>query len=233
MKAVGYIRVSTEEQEREGISLEDQEDKIRKYANLHNLELMEVIRDGGKSGGDLNREGIQRVIALCKSRSINHLIVYKMDRLTRRLLDLLVLIEEIFKPNKVQFHSITESVDTTTAQGKFFVHILGAMGQMVRDTISERTREVLRYKKSKGEPVGSPPLGYEAKDKDLSEIAKELEVVEYIKRLKRKKLSLRQIANRLNEKGIPTKRGGKWYAGTVRYILLNARYKREKIAPTV
>lgn len=66
MKAVGYIRVSTEEQTREGISLKAQEDKIKKYADLHNLKLVEVINDEGKSGKDLEREGIQKVISFCR-----------------------------------------------------------------------------------------------------------------------------------------------------------------------
>jgi len=228
VKAVGYIRVSTEEQVREGISLEVQEDKVKKYADLHNLRLTEIIRDEGKSGKDLDREGIQKIITLCKDRSVDHLIVYKMDRLTRRTLDLLILVEEVFKPNKVQFHSITERVDTSTAQGKFFLTIIGAMSQMERDLISERTSEALRYKISQGENVGSPPLGFLAEDKKLSRIDGEFEVVEHIKRLKRKKLSLRQIANRLNEQEIPTKRGGSWYAGTVRYILRNSRYREVK-----
>lgn len=130
MKAIGYVRVSTQEQAREGISLEAQEDKIRKYAVLHNLSLIEVVRDEGKSGKDLNREGIQKVIALCEKRKVDHLIVYKMDRLTRKTLDLLILMENIFKPHKVQFHSITERVDTSTAQGKFFLMIIGAMPQI-------------------------------------------------------------------------------------------------------
>ena len=130
MKAIGYIRISTQEQAREGMSLEAQEDKIRKYADLHNLSLIEVVRDEGKSGKDLNREGIQKVIALCEKRKVDHLIVYKMDRLTRKTLDLLILIERIFKPNKVQLHSIIERVDTSTAQGKFFLTIIGAMPQI-------------------------------------------------------------------------------------------------------
>jgi len=88
MRAVGYIRVFTEEQTREEVSLETQEDKIKKYADLHNLELMDVISDEGKSGKDLNRQGIQRVISLCQEREINHFIIYKMDRLTRRTLGL-------------------------------------------------------------------------------------------------------------------------------------------------
>lgn len=233
MKAVGYIRVSTEEQAREGISLEVQEDKVKKYADLHGLSLIEIIRDEARSGKDLNREGMQKVISLCRKRKVNHLIVYKLDRLTRRTLDLLTLVEEVFKPNSIEFHSITEKVDTSTAQGKFFLTLTGAMAQMERDLVSERTREALRYKISLGEPVGSPPLGYEARDKNLIKIQKEFEVVKYIRNLKRRGLSLRQIVNRLNEKGISTKRGGSWYAGTVRYILQNARYSKVKKPVTV
>jgi len=234
MKTIGYIRVSTEEQAREGISLNVQEVKVKAYAELHNLGPAMIIRDEGKSGKDLNREGIQRIISLIKESQISHLIVYKLDRLTRRTLDLLTLVEEVFKPNDVQFHSITEKIDTSTAQGKFFLTITGAFNQMERDLISERTREALRYKISPGEPVGSPPLGFAANgDKKLHEIKGELEVVQCIKKLKRKRLSLRQIANRLNEQGTPTKRGGSWYAGTVRYILRNGRYKRAKVPLSV
>jgi len=130
MKAIGYIRASTQEEAKEGISLEAQENKIRKYAGLHNLSLIEVVRDEEKSGKDLNREGIQKVIALCEERKVDHLIVYKMYRLTPNTLDLLILIERIFKPNKVQLHSITERVDTSTAQGKFFLAIIGTMPQI-------------------------------------------------------------------------------------------------------
>jgi len=237
MRAVGYIRVSTEEQAREGISLDAQEDKVKKYADLHNLELVELISDEGKSGKDLNREGIQKVIFLRQERKVDHLIVYKMDRLTRRLLDLLTLIEEVFKPNKVQFHSITEKIDTATAQGKFFLAIMGAMAQMERDLISERTKEALRYKISKGELVGSSPLGFEAIEKELRKTQDELVVIRQIFNMKRgrgkNKLSLRQIANRLNEEMIPTKRGGKWYAETVRYILRNSRYRELRHAVCV
>ena len=233
MKAMGYVRVSTEEQAREGISLEAQEAKIKAYVELHNLGEVEIIRDELKSGKDLNREGIQEIIRLAKEREISHLIVYKLDRLTRRTLDLLTLVEEVFKPNSVEFHSITEKIDTSTAQGKFFLTITGAFNQMERDLISERTEEALGYKMSKGEPVGSPPLGFAAEDKKLSELEEELAVVKYIRSLKRKRLSLRQIVSRLNEQGISTKRGGRWYPGTVRYILRNARHRKGKVPITV
>ncbi|MFQ6065680.1 MAG: recombinase family protein [bacterium] len=130
MKAIGYVRVSTQEQKRKGLSLEAQENRIRKYANLHHLSLAEVVKDEGKSGRDLNREGLQKVVALCEKRKVEHLIVYKMDRLTRETLDLLILMERILKPNKVQLHSITERVDTSTAQGRFFLMVTQTMPQI-------------------------------------------------------------------------------------------------------
>lgn len=221
--AVGYTRVSSEEQAKEGLSLEHQKAKIKQYAELHNLELLKVITDEGKSGKDLDREGINKILSLIKDKSISHIIVYKMDRLTRRTFDLLYLVEEVFKKNKVQFHSITERIDTTTAQGNFFLTIIGAMAQMERDLISERTKAVLRYKIEKGEYVGSPALGYLASSGDnkfLGIDEREQDTVKRIFYLKRyKHLSLGKIAKELNESGVPTKRGGRWYSGTVKLIL--------------
>ena len=222
-KAIGYCRVSTEEQAKEGISLEVQKDKIKKYAELHNLDLVKVIIDEGKSGKDLNREGINEILSLISDGSINNIVVYKMDRLTRRTFDLLYLVEEIFKKNNVQFHSITERIDTTTAQGNFFLTIIGAMAQMERDLISERTKAVLQYKIEKGEYVGSPALGYLASsgDSKLLEIdQREQDTVKRIFYLKRyRHLSLGKIAKELNESGVRTKRGGQWYSGTIKLIL--------------
>jgi len=223
VNAVGYCRVSTEEQAKEGISLEHQKAKIQQYASLHNLKLVDVIVDEGKSGKDLSRKGVQKVISLSEKKAINHLVIYKMDRLTRRTFDLLYLVEEVFKKNNVQFHSITEKIDTTTAQGNFFLTIIGAMAQMERDLISERTKAVLQYKIEKGEYVGSPSLGYEAStgDNKFLEInERERDTVKRIFYLKRyKHLSLGKIAKELNESGVRTKRGGKWHSGTIKLIL--------------
>jgi len=222
-KAIGYIRVSTEEQFKEGLSLEVQEDKIKKYAELHNLELEEVVRDEGKSGKDLNREGVQKILSLIKKEVVTDIVVYKLDRLSRNVFDLLFLIREVFQPNKIQFHSITEKIDTETAMGKFFLLIMGGMAEMERDLISERTKAVLHYKIEKGEYVGSPPIGYLASTGDnkfLTIDQREQDTVKRIFYLKRyKKMSLGKIAKELNENGVKTKRGGKWYSGTIKLIL--------------
>jgi len=222
-KAVGYARVSTEEQVKEGLSLGHQKAKIQQYAELHNLELIKNIVDEGKSGKDLNREGINEILSLIKDQKINHIIVYKMDRLTRNVADLLYLIREVFQPNKVEFHSLCERVDTETAMGKFFLLIMGGISEMERDLISERTKAVLRYKIQKLEYVGSPALGYLASTGDnkfLGIDEREQDTVKRIFYLKRyKHLSLGKIAKELNENDVKTKRGGKWYSGTIKLIL--------------
>ena len=226
MKTIGYVRVSTEEQVREGISLEVQADKIKKYATLHNLELVEIIRDEGKSGKDLNRDGIKRIITLCQKRAIDHIIVYKLDRLSRRTLDLLTLVEEVFKLNNVEFHSITEKIDTSTAQGKFFLTIIGAMAQMERDLVAERTKEALRYKKSSFEVYSPTPFGFDRENGHIKPNEKELKVVALMKKLRRKGLSYQGIINNLNEKRIPTKNRKNWSKSTIGGILKNPIYDK-------
>ena len=222
VNAVGYARVSTEEQVRQGLSLGHQKDKIKKYAELHNLELLKVIIDDGKSGKDLNRKGIDEVLSLISDKSISHIIIYKMDRLTRNVFDLLYLVRKVFEPNKVEFHSISEKIDTESPMGKFFLLILGGFAEMERDMVSVRTKAVLRHKIQKLEYVGSPALGYEAStgNKFLDINEREQDTVKRIFYLKRyKHLSLGRIARELNESAVKTKRGGKWYSGTIKLIL--------------
>lgn len=232
--AIGYCRVSTEEQARGGISLEVQKEKIRQYAELHSLNLLKVIMDE-KSGKDLNREGINEILSLIKDKSINHIVIYKMDRLTRNVFDLLYLVRKIFEPGKIQFHSISEKIDTETPMGKFFLLILGGFAEMERDMVSERTKTVLHYKIEKGEYVGSPSLGYEAstgENKFLDINEREQDTVKRIFYLKRyKHLSLGKIAKELNESDVKTKRGGKWYSGTIKLILDrgSSKFKTNKL----
>lgn len=89
MRAIGYARVSTDEQAHEGVSLDNQKAKIQAYCHLHDLELDEIIEDAGRSGKDLNRDGIQSLIERIKEREIDDVIFYKLDRLSRKVLDTL------------------------------------------------------------------------------------------------------------------------------------------------
>lgn len=202
MRTVGYIRVSTDEQAREGISLENQRAKIEAYCQLNDLELTEILEDAGRSGKDFNREGMQRLIDLVKARSIDAVIVYKLDRLSRRVRDTLQLMDLIDKKG-VAFHSITERIDTKTAMGKFFLNIMASMNQWERDTISERTRDALSMKIARKERVGSIRYGYTlaADGKSLVENSKEQEAIRLIKKLQKQGYTLRAICAELERRG--------------------------------
>ena len=159
-KALGYVRVSTEEQAREGISIEAQEERIRALAKAKGWSLVETIKDAGYSGKNLNRPGARSLVDICRKAEVDVVIVYKVDRLTRKQKDLWYLLEEIFERSHVGFVSVTEAFDTTTAAGKAFLGMLGVFAQLERDLVSERTREALNQKKSKGEWIGRKPTGF-------------------------------------------------------------------------
>jgi len=228
MKAVGYIRVSTEEQAKEGISLDNQASKIKAYCDSQDWELVKVFSDEGFSGKDMKREGLRKLLSFLEADHVNVVVVYKTDRLTRKQRHLYQLLEDIFEKKGIGFKSVTEPFDTTTAMGKGFLGMLGVFAQLEGDLISERTREALAYKIKQGEYLGSPPLGFEALEKELKKNNDELEIVEEIFKLKKgrgkNRLSLREIAKRLNEAGFRSKRGAKFYHGTVSYILKNPVY---------
>lgn len=220
LKAYGYIRVSTEEQAKEGISLDAQKAKIHAFATLKDLELVEIIADEGLSGKDLDRPGLTRLVELVKGKQAEAVIVYKLDRLSRRTRDLLFLIEEVFKKGNTRFFSLTEQIDTETAIGKFFLTLMGAMAQMERELIAERTKATLAYKKEQGESLGHIPYGYQRVDGKLARNPAETRIVRRMKKLKRQGKSYRDIADILNRKGIPTRtQGTKWYDSSVWYVL--------------
>jgi len=198
MRTIGYIRVSTLEQEKNGISLEHQIHKIKAYVSLKGLGEVDIISDPGVSGKNLNRPGIQELLKLVRSGETNTVIVYKLDRLSRRTQDSLNLIEE-FTKRKVDFHSISENVDTETPTGKFFLTVVSAISQMERDLIGERTADVLEMKKVKGEWVGRVPIGFRLRreGKGLQVDDEQMVTIAKVKRLRRKGLSIRGISEQV------------------------------------
>jgi len=183
MKAIGYVRVSTEDQAREGISLDNQGSKIRAYADLNGLELVDVIRDEGLSGKTMDRPGMNQINTLINAAKIDAVIVYKLDRLSRKTIDILNTLDAWEKQN-IAFHSITDKIDTKTAAGKFLLTILSALAQMERDLISERTVDALAHKKKTGEWCGRVPFGYKIADNRLVEDDEAMKAIRKAKRLR-------------------------------------------------
>ncbi len=222
MKAIGYTRVSTSEQVNEGISLENQKTKIEQYCELNSLVLVEIMEDAGKSGKNLNRDGVKELMAKIRDRSIEAIVVYKLDRLSRKVLDTLHLIES-FEKKDIVFHSINEKIDTDTAMGRFSLNITASLAQMERDLISERTRDALQMKIANNERAGQIPYGWilSGDGNSLIENEREQRAIRLIKRLKTKGYSLRAICVELTrERHKPL--GKKWHPKTVRNILRRA-----------
>ena len=209
-KAIGYVRVSTDKQADRGVSLEAQVEKIRAMATVHDVELLDVLVDAGESAKDLDRPGMVRILEMVQSRAVGMVIVAKLDRLTRSVKDLAVLLEQ-FQRRGVSLVSVAESLDTGSASGRLVLNIMVSVSQWEREAIGERTRDAMRHKKAKLEFVGNAPYGYrQAPDKRHVEPEPgEQAILERIHRLRKTGKSLRN-ADQLNRLKIRTRQGSPW-----------------------
>lgn len=211
MKAIGYVRVSTDKQADRGVSLEAQIEKIRAMATVHDVELVDVIVDAGESAADLDRPGMARVLELVRTRAVDMVIVAKLDRLTRSVRDLAVLLEQ-FERRDVSLVSVAESLDTGSASGRLVLNIMVSVSQWEREAIGERTRDAMAHKKAKLEFVGNAPYGFRlAEDrKHVEPEPGEQAILQRIHRLRKGGKSLRKIAEQLNRQEIRTRQGSSW-----------------------
>lgn len=225
--AVGYVRVSREEQAREGVSLDVQRARIQAYAAAKNLALEATYSDDGVSGKDLGRTGLRRLLSFCAEGHAGHVIVWRLDRLTRNTRDLLHLVQDLFLAREIELHSVCESLDTATPHGRFVLTLFGGLAQMERELIAERTREALAWKRKNGLPTSHPPLGFRpvGKRERMRPEAREMNIVRRIFSMREAGESYRAIAARLNARRVGTKRGRRWHHTTVAKVLsARARY---------
>jgi len=216
-KAIGYVRVSTQEQATHGYSLDSQIDKIKGYANLYDIELIDIIIDAGMSAKSLNRGGLQTVLQTLDSGKADAVIIFKLDRLTRSVSDWNTLIADYFTDKALL--SVSDQIDTRTAAGRLCLNVLMSVAQWEREAIGERTSMALQHKKSQGEHVGSPAYGFNMSEKKLVKSASECKVIDLVRDLKANGATLQQIADHLNHEGIATKRGGKWHINSIKRVL--------------
>jgi len=159
--AIGYVRVSTDEQANDGVSLDVQVAKIKGYCKVKDLTLIGIYGDPGISGKAIDiRPGLKAVLDMVGRKRIGHVVVWRKDRLSRKAIDTLQIAETMDK-NDVSFHSITDSVDTKTAVGKLFFQIQAALAEYERNQIAERVQAAMDYLKANGGKVSSEaPYGY-------------------------------------------------------------------------
>lgn len=221
MKAVAYIRVSTDSQATEGVSLDAQREKIAAYCKLNDIDLDAVFVDAGISGKRAdNRPELQKALDhVCRCGGI--LVVYSLSRLARSTKDTLAISERLDKA-KADLVSLSEKIDTTTAAGKMVFRMMAVLAEFERDQISERVTMAMDHKRNKLERIsGRIPYGYQLDDNGTTLVAvtDEQHVLTVIDELRTEGKSLRAIADELNRRGIPTKNGNDWKHSTVQSII--------------
>jgi site-specific DNA recombinase len=224
--AIGYIRVSTDEQASDGVSLAVQRAKLEAYAALYNLELVEIVEDAGVSAKSLDRPGLRRALGRLDRGEADGLVIAKLDRLSRSVGDWDTLIRDYFGERAgKQLWSVQDAIDTRTAAGRLVLNVLMSVAQWERETIAERTRDALRYKMSRGERCGSLRFGYDLAEDGVTLVPNldEQRTLALMRRLKAEGLSLRRIAGELDRLGIRPKEG----KPTWDHVVVSRLLKRE------
>jgi DNA invertase Pin-like site-specific DNA recombinase len=162
----GYCRVSTEEQAAEGFSIAGQADKLRVYAELHDLGEVTVIADPGLSGKNLERPGQQQLLHMVDEGHVANALTWRLDRLSRNLGDLIMLADR-FGQAGVALHSFTEKIDLSSATDRMFYNILGSFAQFYREQLAENVRMGMQQAVRQGKWVNRPKTGYDLVDGEL------------------------------------------------------------------
>ncbi len=213
-----YCRVSTAEQAKDGVSLAMQEERIRDYCRALDLTVVEVIRDEGHSGKNLKRPGVERLRELVQAGAINGIVIFKLDRLTRSVVDFGTLLGKLDDAG-VALLSVKDSLDTSSASGRLVVNIMLSVSQWEREIISERTVEALAEVKAQGKHLGKPPVGYRVQDGKLVPTDRYRQV-EKAHALRAENMTLKAIAERFESDGEVTGAGGTtWHPNTVSRLL--------------
>jgi DNA invertase Pin-like site-specific DNA recombinase len=214
LRMIGYVRVSTAEQATSGLGLADQEKRIRDECGHRGWRMIRVERDEGASGKDLDRPGLRRALEAIAARRADGLIVAKLDRLSRSVIDFGELFLWFREEANATLVALDLGVDTSTAAGELVANVLMAVAAWERGVIAERTRAALAELRAQGRPVGRAALA------DHPDLQARIHAMRHDP----PGMTLQQIADALNAAAIPTLRGGStWRPSSVQTAL---GYKR-------
>jgi site-specific DNA recombinase len=240
-KAALYTRVSTEDQAKEGFSLDAQLEKLRAYCTARDWKIIGEYVDDGYSGRNTRRPAYKKLLE--DIRKWDMLLVIKMDRIHRNSKNFMLMMENLKKVNK-EFVSMTESLDTSTAMGRFVMDIIQRIAQLESEQIGERVYDGMAQKaRTNGGALGfNIPYGYNYVNNELIINKNESTVVKKIFDLYLEGKSMHGIAEYLNDTKIPTKKKKIWRSQTISKILKNPlycgtfhwdEYKHEKVYPEI
>ena len=221
MRVALYPRVSGHEQE-DNYSIPEQIDRMRKYCESKDWTVYKIYTDSGYSGSNMDRPALQQMIKDAEKGRFDMVLVYKLDRLSRSQKDTLYLIEDVFEKNNVDFASMTENFDTSSAHGKFIIGILSVFSQLEREKIRERTMmgKQARAEEGKWHGGSTQPIGYDYINGELIQNEYEVMQIKEGADLFLKRTPVKRIVKIFDEKGYRHKYG-EWDAKTLRRVLSN------------
>lgn len=222
-KACVYTRVSTDAQGEDGkVSLSEQERMARAGIESKGWEYIKTYEDNGFTGRNTNRPALQEMISDIRQKKIDAVVIYKLDRLSRKQRDTMILIEDVFLKNGVDVVSLNETLDTTTPWGRAMIGVLSSFNQLESETIAMRTK-MGRYAAARDGKYagGKPPIGYKAENGELVIVPEEAEIVRLVFQLRKEGQTLVGITEELNKRGYRTKKGNEFKHSAVQTILNN------------
>jgi len=223
VKVAIYTRVSTEDQAKEGFSLNAQLDKLRAYCKARDWVISSEYVDDGYSGRNVKRPAYSKMMAEMDKWDL--ILVIKMDRIHRNSKNFMLMMEHL-NENKKEFASMSESFDTSTAMGRFVMNIIQGIAQLESEQIGERVYIGMEQKaKTNGGVLGfNIPYGYNYLDGNLIINEEESSTIKNIYLWYKEGKSMGEIVKMLNSAKIPTKKGGIWAKKTISTILKNPIY---------
>lgn len=214
-----YVRVSTEDQAKHGISLQAQEEALKNYTAALGYELFKLYKDEGKSAKDLkHRPAMTELLKDAESRKFQAIFIYKLDRFSRSLMDLVETIEKL-KDWGIDFVSLQDKIETTSASGKLMFHIISAFAEFERNVTSERTKFTMDKKARDGNPITRAPWGYKFEDKKLVPGEHSYQVQEVFQDFLNQTISLTKLAKKygFSVNGIKKILTNQTYLGKVKF----------------
>lgn len=229
MNLVAYLRVSTTQQAEEGLGLEIQAEAIAKWATANGHRILATHRDEGRSGDaeEIDRPGLSAALAAVAEGGAEGMVVYRLDRLARRLFRQEMVIHQLRQRARVVVSVTEPDVDSDDPTRVLMRQMLGAFAEYERAVIRTRLQGGRRAKADRGgfAAFGSPSFGWASVDKELSPDEVEQATIARIVELRSAGTSLRAISRTLDAEGRPAKRGGAWHPKTVARVV--ARLERQ------
>mgnify|MGYP001590622441 CR=1 FL=1 len=219
-----YIRVSTDRQAKEGDSLEEQESELKKFCEYRNFRIHKIFIERGKSGGNTNRPEYQKLVKDIENSKINAVVVKKLDRLSRSLMDFEQLMIKL-QTQDVGFISLRENFDTTTAMGKAMLRVALVFAQLEREQTAERIKDVFAWRAEQGlYNGGTRPFGYDSVSSELIPHKQEKQVVQFMFKTFLEAKSTTIVAKECNAAGYRNRAGSLWDKRQVHKLLNHPVY---------